>query len=532
MSPLAPLRRAAFRSLWVAALASNIGTWMHDVGAGWAMTSLGTSAFMVALVQAAATTPMFLLSLPAGAFADVVDRRKLMLAVQAGMLIIAAILAWAAGGGWLTATGLLAATAGLGIGAAMVNPAWQTAMTDLVPAEELPSAAALNSISLNLSRAVGPALGGLLVARLGPSAVFALNAVSFMGIIAALWAWRYQRPPQAAPAERFLGAMQAGVRYVRHSPSMRSQLVRTASFTLFASALWALMPLIARRHLDMGPTGYGMLLASLGAGAVAGTFIHARARARMTPNAIVVAATGLSAAATTTVGLVGVPWIACLAIAGAGVAWVSMVVSLNVAALAGTPGWVRARALACYFTVFFGGMAIGSATWGSCADHVGIPSTLFISSAGLLATLATIRRHPLRTPTPEELRFSNHWEDPAVAREIRADDGPVVVTIEYFIQEADTRNFIDAMGPVSQTRYRDGAFSWTLSRCTHNPRRWLEVFMVESWAEHLRQHARATIADRKIQVRAKRFHVGPDKPRVSHFVAVDVPRGAAVADVP
>lgn len=521
---LAPLRRHDFRWLWFAALASNIGTWINEVGAGWAMAQMKSSALMVSLVQVCTTLPMFLLSLPAGALADVVDRRHLMLVVQTGMLVIAALLGLAAWQGWLNSEWLLMGMLGLGVGAAMINPAWQTAMTDLVPHEELPAASALNSVSLNLSRAIGPALGGIIVAwagTRGPAAAFTLNAFSFAGIIVALAAWRYRPARMAAPAERFVGAIKAGVRYIRYSPHMRSQLIRTACFTLFASSLWALMPVIARTHLNMQAGGYGMLLGCLGAGAVIGTVILPRVRAAISPNGIIIAATLLSAGMTALVGLAWQPWIAFLGMIGAGIAWVSMVVCLNVAALAGTPPWVRARALACYFTVFFGGMALGSIAWGMIADRVGIPIALYIAASGLVIGLGTMVRYRLAIPKADEIQISAHWEDPIVGREISAEDGPVVVTVEYRVLEQDAEAFRLAMEPVSQTRYRDGAISWILSRCTENPQRWLEVFMVESWAEHLRQHARVTFADRRIQLHAKRFHVGPEKPVVSHFIATE-----------
>lgn len=518
--PFAPLKRAAFRSLWIAALASNIGTWIHEVGAGWAMTELGPSSLMVSLVQASTTLPMFLLSLPAGAFADVINRRKLMISMQAGMFIIAIILALAAWQGFLTAGLLIAATLGLGIGAAMINPAWQAAMSDLVPYEELPSASALNSVSLNLSRAVGPALGGVLVAQAGPYAAFALNALSFVGILWALWRWKYEPTRMAAPGERFIGAMKAGVRYIRHSPHMHAQLVRTACFSLFGSSLWALMPVVARKHLKVEASSYGLMLASLGAGAVIGTLILPRIRARLGPNTIVVGATLVSAAAIVGIGLSTVLWLTAIAIGVAGMAWVTMVVCLNVAAMTGSPPWVRARALACYFTVFFGGMAIGSALWGALADAAGIPQSLFIAACGLVVGLATMGKYRLKTPAQEDLKLSPHWEDPVVSRDINAEDGPVVVTVEYRIHADNADAFVAAMAPVSQTRYRDGAFSWTLSRCTENPERWLEVFMVESWAEHLRQHLRVTLADRRIQVHAKSFQIDGAKPVVSHFIAV------------
>lgn len=288
---------------------------------------------MVSLVQAATTLPMFLLSLPAGALADVVNRRRLMLGMQVGMLIIAGLLAGLASwNGLLSPEILLLSTLGLGIGAAMVNPAWQTAMTDLVPRDELSGVGEYNSVSLNLSRAIGPASGGLLVARWGPTAAFGLNAVSFVGIIWALLAWRYEPPKQGGTAERFVGALKAGVRYVRHSPTMRAQLMHTASFSIFGSCTVGMMPLIARQHLELGATGYGSLLACLGAGAVAGTLLLPRLRMVMPPNTMVVAATLVFAAGMAGIGASRSPWLAFPAMVAAGTAWVTMVVCLNVAA--------------------------------------------------------------------------------------------------------------------------------------------------------------------------------------------------------
>jgi MFS family permease len=532
--PFAPLRRAAFRSLWIAALASNIGTWIHEVGAGWAMTELGPSSLMVALIQASTTLPMFILSLPAGAFADVINRRKLMLWMQGSMFIIALILAIAAWQGFLTPGLLIAATLGLGIGAAMVNPAWQTAMSDLVPYEELSAASALNSVSLNLSRAVGPAIGGFLVAQAGPYAAFSLNALSFIGILGALWLWKYQPPRMAAPGERFIGAMKAGIRYIRHSPHMRAQLVRTGCFSLFGSAMWALLPVVARKHLNVEASSYGLLLASLGGGAVIGTLILPRIRARFGPNTIVVSATLVAALAITSIGLSTIMWMTAIAICFGGLAWVTMVVCLNVAAMTGSPPWVRARALACYFTIFYGGMALGSIVWGGLADVIGIPNSLYTAAGLLVLGLATMGKYRLQTPAQEDLKTSAHWEDPVVSREINADDGPVVITVEYRIRTEDADNFVAAMMPVSQTRYRDGAFSWTLSRCTENPERWLEIFMVESWAEHLRQHSRVTMSDRRLQTHAKTFQIDGAKPVVSHFIAAgsSSPQSAHAPHVP
>lgn len=526
-SAYAPLVRPVFRWLWIAGLASNTGTWVHEVGAGWLMTELRPSPVMVAMVSAATTLPMLFFSIPAGALADVLDRRQLMLATQLVMMLLAGMLALAVWSGPVSPWLLLAISLGLGTGAAITNPAWQTAMTELVPREELPAAAALNSVSLNLSRALGPALGGVLVAQLGPQAAFALNAVSFAGLISVLWLWRYRQPTRAVPGERFVGALKAGVRYVRHHPPMHSVLVRTASFVLPASALWALMPLMAREHLSMGASGYGLMLGCLGLGAVGATMLVPRLRARWSANRLIIGATVLYALALASMAAAPqtrhLPGGAAPAGLGLmlllGAAWVTMVVNLNVAAQSGTPPWVRGRALATYFTVFFGSMAIGGLSWGLVAAAVGLAWTLAIASGGLLLGLLTMLRWRLATPSAEDLSKSNSWEQPTVAYQVAGDDGPVVVTIEYRVAPADAAAFAAAMEPVRRTRYRDGAISWILSRDTEDAERWLEVFITQSWAEHLRQHDRVTVADQRVQDAAKAFHLGPGKPTVRHLIA-------------
>lgn len=525
-SAFAPLGNPVFRWLWISALVSNTGTWVRDVGAGWLMTELDPSPWMVSLVSAAATLPILFLSIPAGALADVVDRRRLLLATHIGMMLLAASLAASVAFSAISPAVLLLITLGLGVGGALTNPAWQTAMVDLVPREQLPAAAALNSVSLNLSRALGPAIGGVLVAYAGPKAAFALNAVSFIGIIAVLALWRYRAPQRAAPGERFLGALKAGLRYVRHSPPMHSVLVRTASFVLPATSIWALMPLVARQHLGLGPAGFGLMLGALGLGAVLTTLVLPRVRAAVSPNRLIVAATVVFAAMLAVIALTHSSTAGLVAMLAIGAAWVTMVVTFNVAAQSGSPPWVRGRALSTYLAVFFGSMAIGGAAWGAAAAKLGIPASLLVASGILILGLFTLVRFRLTLPTDSDLDRSVHWEDPVVAHPIDPDDGPVAVTIAYEIDESDAVAFREAMQPVSTTRYRDGAISWILLRSTEDPRRWLEIFMVESWAEHLRQHDRVLRADKPIQDRAKAFHRGQSKPLVSHYIATQTPRPA------
>lgn len=511
-------------------MAGNIGTWMHDVGAGWLMTTLNPDPIWVSLVQAAGTLPILFLALPAGALADVLDRRRLLIGVQIAAAVLAVLLAVAAWSGAIGPVLLLALTLGLGVCAALSNPAWQTVMTELVPRDELPQAAALNSVSLNLSRAVGPALGGMIIAASGPWAVFALRAIGVAAIVGVLLTWRYERRASAAPGERFTGAVRAGIRYVRYSPPMRAVLVRTASFVLSAASLWALMPLIAKTQLGLGPGGYGIMLGCLGGGAVLTTFALPWLRRRHSLNTLLIGSTIVYACGLACMALTDTPIVGFGIMVPIGAAWVTTVVCLNFSAQSGAPLWVRGRALACYLAVFFGSMAIASPLWGLLAARAGIPITLMVS-AGLLALgLVTMFRYRLSLVHAEDLDQSAHWEDPVVAGEIAPDDGPVVVTIEYQISVNKAEEFKAAMGPVAATRYRDGAISWMLSRDTEKPQRWLEVFIVESWAEHLRQHHRVTIADRRIQAHARSFQV-EGKPVVSHYIAAAVePRHGPVTD--
>jgi predicted MFS family arabinose efflux permease len=529
-SAVAPLRRRVFFWLFAANVASNIGSAIHDVGAGWLMTTLSPSPVMVSLVQAAAAFPLFLFALPAGALADVADRRRLLLAAQTLMGLAAAALGASVllGDGHIPPVALLLLTLALGTGAALANPAWQTAMTDLVPREELPAAASLNSVSMNVSRAVGPAIGGLIVAALGAAAAFLFNAASFLGIIGALALWRYRRETPTAPPETLAGAMRAGVRYMAHSPPVRAVLVRTASFAFPASCLWALMPLVARDELGLRAAGYGLLLSCLGAGAVAATAVLPRLRARWSPNGLVVGATALYALMLATLALASgplLPAIACAAMGLAGVAWVTMVTSLNVGAQTGVPSWVRARALACYLTVFYGGMAAGSAVWGFVAAHgaiaglSGVRTALLAASGGMVLGLMTIAGFRLHEGLGEAHEYDRHWADPRGGAGISPGAGPVAVTVEYIIDAPDFAPFARAMDLVRRTRQRDGARTWVLTQDTADPRRWVEIFIVGSWGEHLRQHQRVTRADRVIQDRAKAFHRGEGPPRVSHLVA-------------
>lgn len=513
-----PLRHPLFRALWMASIASSIGTWMHEAGAGWLMTSLTTSPLMVALMQTASSLPIFLLGLPAGALADVVDRRRMLLFTQGWMLIAAGALGVLTLLDETTPWILLALALALGAGAAMNAPVWQATAPELLPRSELPKAVALNGVGLNLARAIGPALGGAVVTAAGPGAVFFLNAVSFLAVIAVLCRWHRARPVGKAPVEPVLSAIRAGIRYARHAPALRAVLARTGLFVLFASALWALLPVLARHEMGVDSTAYGILFGCLGAGAVAGALVLPGLRRRFSMDGLSIVATAIFAAATAALTQVRQFGYLCAVLCVGGIAWITLVASFNIATQTAVPSWVRARALAMYLLVFQGSMAVGGVLWGMVAQHAGMTVALLAAATGLVLGLAGARRYRLMPGQESELRPSPHWPEPNVVIEPDPDDGPVLVTVEYRIDPKQARDFAGAMQSVRRQRLRDGAFRSGLYRDPGDPGRYLETFVVESWAEHLRQHERVTVGDRIAEERARAFHRGARPPVTSHYI--------------
>jgi predicted MFS family arabinose efflux permease len=383
-SALAPLREPLFRSLWIAAVISYTGSWMQNVATGWLMTSLTSSPMWVSLVQVALSLPVLLIALPAGALADTMDRRKFLLWTQTFMVLAATIL------GVLTITStctprlLLLFTFLLGVGAVMNDPAWQSLTPDLVPAGKLASAVALNSAGFNIARAVGPALGGIVIALTGSGVAFLLNAVSFFGVILFLYHWKPAPREPRLPAATFSGAVAIGLRYVRQAGRIRAVLVRTLVFSLFASAFWALLPLIASRF---GAAGYGGMLAFFGVGAMTGALLLARAHHRFSFDRVLLLATLVFAVAL--YGLVRSSSLAGSSVfaAAAGLGWISILATLNFVIQTSCPAWVRARVISMYVLVLQGGLALGSAVWGVIASRAGVRSTLTLAAAVLVACL-------------------------------------------------------------------------------------------------------------------------------------------------
>jgi MFS family permease len=515
----APLRRAVFRALWIASVASNVGTWMQEVGAAWLMTSLTSSPLFVTLIQAGSGLPMFLLAIPSGALADIVDRRRLLLATQTWMLLAAATLGTITLAGAVTPLRLLAVTFAMGIGVALNGPAWQAVVSELVPREELPAAVALNSVGFNLARAVGPALGGLVVAGAGPGATFILNAVSFLGTVFVLYGWERRSTTTPLAAERLAGAMRGGLRYVRYQPELRAVMARAGGFMFFAIALMALLPLLARGELGQGPLGYGVMLGCLGCGAVTGAAMLGRVRHRIGADRLVQVGCVVFAAACVGVAQVRSFPLVCSFMWVAGNCWLMLLSSFHVAAQGSVAGWVLARALSIYLLAFSGSMALGSAVWGTLADRVGPPWSLTAAALGLVVTAPLLGR--FRLPQLEGRDFSPTKFSPAPRFDLSADRGPVMVTVRYEIEEADRAAFLALMRHMELVRRRSGAVGWALYEDPTARDVLLEVFVVDSWIEHLRQHERSTGHDAALRDRIFALHRGAAPPAVSHLLAVE-----------
>jgi MFS family permease len=520
--PWAPLANGLFRALWIASLASNIGTWMQNVGAGWLMTELSPSPLYVALVQTATSLPVFLLGIPAGALADIFDRRKLLVLTQALMAFSAGVLGWLTFIGKASPIVLLLTTFALGIGSTLNNPAWSAIVPEIVPRRDLPQAISLNSVGFNLARAVGPALGGFVVAAFNPSAVFLLNALSFIGVIIVLYFWKRQPQEQSSTVnESIVSATWAGIRYVRYSPGIRSVLFRSGAFIIGGSAIWAILPILTKTELKGSATGYGILLGCLGAGSVVGALLLAKFRLRFSPDQIVVFAGALWGAVTILLGWLHSFPLAALATLAGGVGWVSEMSTFNVAAQTVLPAWVRARALAAYLLVFQGGMALSSLLWGTVAERYGTRNCFYAAGVTSLLSLLLVKRFPLRLGEDRETTYSRHWPEPVFTTPPDPERGPVMVLIEYDIDPQDDAAFADAVKALGRIRLRDGAIRWGTFQDAAFPNRHVESFLVENWAEHLRQHERVTIADREIEERANRFHRGPKPPLTTHWLATE-----------
>jgi MFS family permease len=519
----APLRHPAFRMLWIANLASNTGMWVQSTGAGWLMTSLDPSAVMVSLVQAASLLPVFLLALPAGAIADLVDRRRVLIAAQLWMCIFGLLLAGLTSAGALGPWGLLALTFAIGAGSAVNFPAWAAVTPELVPRADLPQAIVLNGIGFNLTRAVGPALGGLIIGFAGAEAAFFFNALTFFVLIGALIAWK-RAPDRQGRGEHLLSAIRAGIRFVVASPAMRAAIARAVAFFFFGSAVWGLLPLLVRKQLGLGPEAFGLMLGCMGVGAVAGGFAMPMARSRLDRGGVVLAGSLLAGASLVLLAF-SHHWLpAALALLAYGVAWIAAASSLQAAAQFAAPAWVRARAIGIYQVAFFGALAAGSALAGWLGSVAGLPFALALFGAGAIVAGLAVRGFslegsaapataPAPLPQPEA-------PAPELGPALRGESGRVLEVVRYTVAPEAREGFLAAMEEVRRVRLRAGAMVWRLYEDVAHPERFVELWAVESWAEHLREQKRLEPADVAALAAAARFQSGDAPPEAARYLAV------------
>jgi MFS family permease len=515
--PPSPLSVPVFRAVWIASMASNFGGLIQSVGASWLMTSLTPSSQMVALVQASTALPILLLSLWSGAVADNLDRRRVMLAAQGFMLAVSVALAVVTFAGWISPWLLLVFTFLIGCGAAMNGPAWQASVGDMVPRSALPGAVALNSMGFNIARSVGPAIGGAIVAAAGAAAAFVVNAVSYVGLIAVLARWKPNYPERVLPREPLGHAMTAGVRYVAMSPDIRTVLARALIFGIGASAVPAMMPLVARDVIVGNSLTYGLLLGAFGIGAVGGGLMVRRLRDRVSVEAIVRAAAAALAIGTVLMGVSTTLWLTIPALALAGGGWVLALSTFNVTVQLSAPRWVVARALSLYQMAAFGGMASGAVLFGAIADAEGVQISLFAAAA--VQALTILSGYILPLPIARDLNLAlREWSEPETAVSVDDRSGPVVVTIEYRIATDNIPRFLNVMHERRRIRRRDGARHWTLLRDLGESDLWVERYHVATWLDYVRHNQRRTFEDAQNTLDILALHGGLAKPVVHRMI--------------
>jgi MFS family permease len=516
-----PLHVPMFRNLLIADLVSDMGTFMQSIGAAWLMVSQGAGPLLVALTQSASAFPFFLLALPAGALGDIFDRRKLILATEVWMFSVALALAILTVLHLITPWALLLLTLALSIGDALEAPTWRAVLPELVPHQGLMPAIALNGIEFNLARALGPALGGFLIVAAGIGTVFWLNAASYLGVLWVIARWK--RPPNQPGLlrETVSGAIRAAVRYTRNAPDILTVLGRIGCIMFFASAFWALLPTVAH-ELRRSATLYGLLLAVFGAGAVLGAMALQRTRSLFSSDALL--ALGTTVFAASLWGVAGFKSVALLSVAilFGGIAWTAIISLMTTVMQNLAPDWVRARAMAVFMLVYMGTWTAGSTLWGYVAGRQGTHFSLIAAAIGtaVCPILVLISRLP---DTPVDLGAWDHWGKPMLVGDVNPSQGPVLVTVEYELEPRKSDEFLEALHKFARVRRRDGASRWGVYRDTEHPTHYIETFIVESWAEHLRQHERLTSADRELEENVGRFESKPIK--VRHFIYARSKRG-------
>ncbi len=529
---LLPLRHTVYRRLWIAYVITSLGTWLQNTGAGWLMTSLDPSPLIVAMVQAATILPAFLLALPGGALADIVDRRRFLIGTQAWTMLVAAALAALTLAHLTGPWGLLGLTFAIGIGSALTAPAWSAVIPELVPRGDLVQAIALNGIGFNLARALGPALAGFLVLLAGTGFTFALYALSIGAVIWALVIWRKRRRDQrsALPREHLISAIRAGMRFVRNTPALRAAMVRSFAYSVPASAPWALLPLVVREQLGLGAGMYGLILGLMGVGGVTSGMLLPAVTARLNRGWTVVAATLASCAGMAVLGVAHHWLVAAAGMALFGTGWVASFSVIQAAAQLVAPPWVRARSLAIYQLSYNGALTLGSFGWGWLADRTGLSTSLIVAAAiGSVGAFAVrgfgLDRQPVLSPAPMQ-EAETPPEAPAAEFIPHLVRGRVLETMRYIVRSDRRGEFLELMGEIRRLRRRAGALTWQLCEDVAHPEGWIELWSMENWTDHLREAQRLSPDDRATLARAASF-IDPVAPRPCRYLAVEPMRDRA-----
>jgi MFS family permease len=517
-SPWSPLKVSNFRWLWLATLVSNIGSWMHEVGAGWLMTSLTTSPVMVALMQTATSLPAFFVLLPSGALSDILDRRKYLLAANISRLIVAMLLAAMTLTGWIGPWSLLLLTLFLGINIAMIMPTWQAIVPELVPREHLQAAIGLNTLGMNVSRVLGSLIAGVIIAASGSGAVFVCNAVSLLFIIAVLLKWQRIKPETALPPERFGNAIATGLRFARHSPALQATIYRSIGFYFFASILWALLPLIARDLLQGDERTYSYLFAAISIGAIGNALVLPRLRRRFNNDQLITGAGLVFALGIAVTATVHAPALAMLALCVCGAAWITVMTCAQMSAQTALPNWIRSRGLAVFLTFFMGSLGIGPVVWGGIAELADLPTAMLISAAGLVLAALFTRRWPVSGNDQLDHTPSRHWRTPEPVLKVQHEQGPVMVNVRYEVPAVQLPEFLREIQLLGKARRRDGASFWQIFEDAARPGSYVEAYMVASWLDHLRQHERISRQDAQVQQRIRALLQPDTEPVVTHYV--------------
>ncbi|MBZ9893794.1 MFS transporter [Mesorhizobium sp. BR1-1-6] len=528
VSALAPFRHGIFRAVWSASLVSNFGGLIQGVGAAWMMTTIATSPYQVALVQASTTLPIMLFALVAGAIADSFDRRKVMLVAQTFMLVVSVLLTLFTYSGLMTPWTLLAFTFLIDSGTALNSPSWQASVGDIVPRNKVPAAVALNSMGFNLTRSVGPAIGGIIVAAAGAAAAFAANAVSYIGLIVVLARWKPQVQPSTLPRESLGAAMGAGLRYVAMSPNIGKVLVRGSAFGFSAGAVLALLPLVARDVVKGDALTYGIMLGAFGIGAVGGALISVRLRQLLSSETMVRSAFAGFAVCAFNAAVSHNAWQTSLGLLVGGACWVIALSHFNVTVQMATPRWVVGRVLSVYQTATFGGIALGSWIWGIVADAHGAGTALIAAAIAMLAGGAIGLVLPLPQQQVLNLDPLNRFKEPHLALDLKPRSGPIAIMIEYIIRDEDVPEFLATMAERGRIRRRDGARNWTLARDLENPAIWIEHYHTPTWLEYVRHNGRITQADATVGERLRALHAGDEPPRVRRVIERPTTAGTAL----